>query len=587
MPGLEVVGLTASAVALAALFSTCIECFEYFRAGQSLEPDLDTVLAKLDIEKTRLLIWGNHIGILNATTEGRHAALQNEQILGSLRSCLKQIESLLSSTEQLGLKYGMRDAGPTERTRSPTPVLSKNGMGIFRASCVRFLAQIPSKSNRPGLATRTKWAIVDKTRFQGLVHDLKDFIDGLNQILPVDRHIQDQIAMADIESITDLGGLRLIQEASEHSYPAWSSKASEVIEASELGTVDRRNLEERIRDMQESPIVYSTNGQLSIHQQPASKLKGQSAPKSFDSNLANSRTAVANSGSILIVVTDKCGHHTGSLCEDSSFAKSVFVPKNHSSVARSDLTWNLGRRLTDCLDWPSLLQSEDHSKVLQNCRPDQTAETSTYKLPKAYRKIAKMFILCPPCLCQLHTALLICLGAEVSPLLEFCIRIDDRLPSSCCRGGQPSERLKSFDQRIKYLEGRMTAAKAVPIQAANNIGRIDCPWLEKRIFRVEGDLIEPLFAEDPSAIVSDMLADCTDKRLPTAGIVILGELSCCNVILEDVFMTRSARKPRETDIYELKRSRDEIAKVDRWTRAYAGAYARRPAFHSSPEADPS
>ena len=106
---------------------------------------------------------------------------------------------------------------------------------------------------------RTKWAILDKNRFQGLVHDLKDFIDGLNQILPVDRQIQDQIAMADIESITDQARLRLIQEASKDSYPAWSSNASEVIEASELGTVDRRNLEERIRDMQESPTVYAPN----------------------------------------------------------------------------------------------------------------------------------------------------------------------------------------------------------------------------------------------------------------------------------------------------------------------------------------
>ena len=122
MPALEVIGLSASAsaVALAALFSTCVECLEYFRAGQSLEPDLDPFSQNWTLKKTRLLIWGNHIGILNATTEGRHAALQNEQILSSLRTCLKQIESLLSSTEQLGLKYGMHDAGSTEDKTSHT-----------------------------------------------------------------------------------------------------------------------------------------------------------------------------------------------------------------------------------------------------------------------------------------------------------------------------------------------------------------------------------------------------------------------------------------------------------------------------------
>jgi hypothetical protein len=187
-----------------------------------------------------------------------------------------------------------------------------------------------------------------------------------------------------------------------------------------------------------------------------------------------------------------------------------------------------------------------------------------------------MFILCPPCLCQLHTAIIICIGAEVSPLLEFCIRIDDRLPSSCCRGGQPAERLKSIDQKIKDLEGCLSVSKAVSKLTAHNIGRIDCPWLEKRIFQVEEEIIEPSFVENTSAIVSDMLANCTDKRLPIAGMVVLGELSCCTIILEDFFMTRSARKPRETDIYELKWSRDEITQADRWSRVYAGAYARRP-----------
>jgi hypothetical protein len=227
--------------------------------------------------------------------------------------------------------------------------------------------------------------------------------------------------------------------------------------------------------------------------------------------------------------------------------------------------------VTDCLDWASLLQGEEHFKVLERCRDDKKATS----IHQAYRPIAKMFILCPPCLCQIHTAMRICQGAEVSPLLEFCIRIDDRLPSSCCRGRQPSERLKYIDKEIVDLEARLTHSFASSIAAARQIGRIDCPWLQKRIFQVEEDVIEASFAEDPSGIVSDMLADCTDKRLPKAGIVVLGELSCCSVILEDVFMTRSPRKPRETDIYELKLSRDEGAEVDRWSRAYVGSYARK------------
>jgi len=39
------------------------KCFGYFKAAQRLAEDLNILLVKLDIEKTRLLIWGNAVGI--------------------------------------------------------------------------------------------------------------------------------------------------------------------------------------------------------------------------------------------------------------------------------------------------------------------------------------------------------------------------------------------------------------------------------------------------------------------------------------------------------------------------------------------
>jgi Prion-inhibition and propagation len=278
MPALEIFGLSASAVALATLFSTCVECFGFFRAAQSFQPDMETALAKLDLEKTRLLIWGNQIGILQATENGRHARLQEEQILASLHTCLKQIENLLSNTEQLGAKYGMRAASRDEPMIGAASMLSTNSMGIFRASCLRPFAQISSKQDRPTLVTRTRWAIYDKTKFQGLVNDLTHFIDRLNLILSVDRSAQDRIVMANIETIVDLRLLRLVRDASEDVYSTWSSKASEIIEASELGTADRRNFEEHIRDIQGLDGTTNLIQRPSDDEQPTSKLKSKGSP---------------------------------------------------------------------------------------------------------------------------------------------------------------------------------------------------------------------------------------------------------------------------------------------------------------------
>src|SRR5439155_16301543 len=90
--------------------------------------------------------------------------------------------------------------------------------------------------------------IHDKTKFEGLIHDLRDLIDGLNQVLPVKKEMQDQIVKDDIRSILDLSKLRLVESACEGTYTAWSETASKVIAATEIGTVDRRNIEEWMRD---------------------------------------------------------------------------------------------------------------------------------------------------------------------------------------------------------------------------------------------------------------------------------------------------------------------------------------------------
>ena len=61
------VGGVLGAVGLAALFSTCVDCFGYFKASQNRERDYDILMVKLDVEKFRLLHWGSTVGLLDST----------------------------------------------------------------------------------------------------------------------------------------------------------------------------------------------------------------------------------------------------------------------------------------------------------------------------------------------------------------------------------------------------------------------------------------------------------------------------------------------------------------------------------------
>jgi len=97
--------------------------------------------------------------------------------------------------------------------------------------------------------------------------DLKDFIDGLYEVVPVSKDMQDRIMQDDIASILDLSKLKLVQSAFEEaSYPAWSEMASVVIEESMNGTADRRNVEEWIKEAEIEEEGIDTPLDLSVEE---------------------------------------------------------------------------------------------------------------------------------------------------------------------------------------------------------------------------------------------------------------------------------------------------------------------------------
>ena len=60
----------------------------------------------------------------------------------------------------------------------------------------------------------------------------------------------DKVMEDDISSIPTLDQLHLVEEVCGDSYRTWSRMARSVIESSENGTIDRRNFEERLKDLE-------------------------------------------------------------------------------------------------------------------------------------------------------------------------------------------------------------------------------------------------------------------------------------------------------------------------------------------------
>jgi hypothetical protein len=270
---MEVAGLTLSVVSLAGLFNTCIVAFSYLKAAQSLERDLEILLVKLDIQKARLLSWGNSVDIVRALDDGRSAILEDEPAVQVIKRILESIHVLLTDSQQLRDRYDMREVPESSNitTLRYMELVSPTSMTIFRRSYTRLCNRIITNNSRVPASSRVIWAIQDREKFGSLVDDLRDLVDGLVTLLtPVVQSIGNRIIEDDIASLK-MSDLRLFVEAcqGEEVYQAWSGVASGAVYASEHGTGDHRIVEEWMEDQSPGvttpPAVNPGNDTVQTH----------------------------------------------------------------------------------------------------------------------------------------------------------------------------------------------------------------------------------------------------------------------------------------------------------------------------------
>lgn len=262
---MEVAGLALSAVALATLFNTCVECFETFSQGRNLEKDLTYLLIRLDFEKTQLLLWGNSSGILKIEKEDRHARLADSTVSKLVKDALGAIQSLLSDASLLQQRYGVKSSTATlaKKQSISTNLLSPNSMNLFRTSwsrfCIRAAQALPDRSTL-STASKARWAVHDKSKFEELLDKLSNLVEKLHTLIPVPDSQHNDLEN-DLATI-DISQLRLVEAALQSSSPrgrALSKAASVIISNSEIGTIDQRAVVEWLQDTQWSNQPNDTN----------------------------------------------------------------------------------------------------------------------------------------------------------------------------------------------------------------------------------------------------------------------------------------------------------------------------------------
>ena len=119
-------------IAIATLFTTCIECFEYFKAAKGFEQQFEVLLVKLEYQQERLLVWGELAGVNNEKQSHVKQISESEHKRQQLtKRCLDKIHELFKDTESLKTKYGVRSYTPPVDT-TPHSGISSNALKRFR-----------------------------------------------------------------------------------------------------------------------------------------------------------------------------------------------------------------------------------------------------------------------------------------------------------------------------------------------------------------------------------------------------------------------------------------------------------------------
>lgn len=266
------------ALALANLFSNCVEAFGLIHPSHQWQKEEQLLLTRLGLEQARLLIWGDVVGISSPPksvtdraipqhpssaypdlTEptffnARDERLEEPELRTTVENALGAIVDRSSSLtrEEMMSKYGLK---PPKRFASGEyqPTLDMTRLEAFREKfellqeVAEDYAHIATRRNNS--IVQTSWVIAENVKFSSFVELTKEKVDFLIELLDVKERV-DRGMRVDIKGLgwhlaadkarvaADTSKLRLIQEVCRATYP-------EYLDASQtaLGQIDREEKE--------------------------------------------------------------------------------------------------------------------------------------------------------------------------------------------------------------------------------------------------------------------------------------------------------------------------------------------------------
>ncbi|KAG7284598.1 hypothetical protein NEMBOFW57_010976 [Staphylotrichum longicolle] len=233
---------TYIAIAQIAFQGACVSV-KTFRKGLNFSKDAERLVLNLEVERFRLDIWGENVGL--APPDGQTATLPDRllPICSILKAYLEQIERLVLDADSLSSRYGLSqtESPPTKSAlvrqlvermqRSIHPSGGKLAAGSRDeedeedgqsedASHAGLAIEIatPVKKRSTTIANKVRWAVRDLDKFESLVKDVALRINKLNDLMTETQQRKTRadnyrVNMVVVGSVIDKASLELIRAA--------------------------------------------------------------------------------------------------------------------------------------------------------------------------------------------------------------------------------------------------------------------------------------------------------------------------------------------------------------------------------------
>jgi ubiquitin-conjugating enzyme E2 D/E len=210
-----------TAIGVVGLFSTCLDAWHLIEDGRSMSKEFVILRQRYLNLRLRFVLWGEACGldICDHSDDG----IIPQSIRSNVLATLGCIITLFEDGDKLKRRYGL-----DTNTKLQNHLETSNHVQALTNQYYHFEERRKRVKGHAGLLGSVRWAISDKLRFTTLIQHLGELLVDL-EILTRDTGVpqkQRQLADREIQSISDLTELKLIEEAGLNADDPISDAAS-------------------------------------------------------------------------------------------------------------------------------------------------------------------------------------------------------------------------------------------------------------------------------------------------------------------------------------------------------------------------